>query len=185
QATDAIRSIEAARVHHIGAGVAGNGVQPAVSSAAMKTRGRKTTKQKTPKRASGRRRAAAGGRKSKGARHAREPRGAHQQPAATSEVLRVISSSPGDLTPVFGAMMANATRLCEASYGTMWLQEGDGFRAAARVGVLPAVSNEKWWTGTHFQPRSDVPLARCARSRKAVHVADMRTERGYLEGDPW
>ena len=81
-------------------------------------------------------------------------------------------------------MLENATKLCEASYGTMWLAEGEGFRAAARHG-LPAVSNEKWWTGTHFQPRSDVPLARCARTRAAVHVADMREEPGYLHGDPW
>jgi GAF domain-containing protein len=108
-----------------------------------------------------------------------------EQQTATSEVLQVISSSPGELEPVFQAMLANATKLCEASYGTMWLAEGDGFRAAARHGTLPVFSNEKWWTGTHFQPRSDVPLARCARTRAAVHVADMRKEPGYLDGDPW
>ena len=46
---------------------------------------------------------------------------------ATAEVLRVISSSAGQLEPVFQAMLANATKLCEASYGTLWLCEGDGF----------------------------------------------------------
>jgi GAF domain-containing protein len=107
-----------------------------------------------------------------------------QQQTATADVLKVVSSSPGDLEPVFQAMLENATKLCEASYGTMWLAEGEGFRAAARHG-LPVVSNEKWWTGTHFQPRSDVPLARCARTRAAVHVADMRKEPAYLHGDPW
>src|SRR5213594_2179230 len=68
-----------------------------------------------------------------------------EQQTATSEVLQVISSSPGELEPVFQAMLANATKLCEASYGTMWLAEGDGFRAAARHGTLPVFSNEKWW----------------------------------------
>src|SRR5262249_4967742 len=61
-----------------------------------------------------------------------------QQQTATSEVLRVISSTPGELEPVFQAMLANATRLCEASYGAMWLGEGGGFRVAALHGALPA-----------------------------------------------
>jgi hypothetical protein len=60
-----------------------------------------------------------------------------EQQTATSEVLSVISSSPGELEPVFEAMLANATRLCEASYGTLWLSEGDGFRAVALHGDLP------------------------------------------------
>src|SRR6266699_1314832 len=57
--------------------------------------------------------------------------------AATSEVLRVISSSPAELEPVFQAMLANATRLCEASYGALWLCEGDAFRCVAIHGALP------------------------------------------------
>ena len=108
-----------------------------------------------------------------------------EQQTATSEVLKVISSSPGELNPVFNVMLAKATQLCGASHGTLWLQDDDGFRAAARYGVLPAALEAKWWTGTRFQPRSDVPLARCARTRKPVHVSDMRMEQGYLDGDPW
>src|SRR5262245_37913584 len=108
-----------------------------------------------------------------------------EQQTATSEVLKVISGSPGELEPVFKAMLENATKLCGASYGTMWLTEDEGFRAAARHGTLPVVSTEGGWTGTYFQPRSDIPLVRCARTRTAVHVPDMREEQSYLDGDPW
>src|SRR4029077_21171064 len=61
-----------------------------------------------------------------------------EQQTATSEVLGVISSSPGELELVFDAMLANATRVCEASYGALWVCEGDGFRNVALHGALPA-----------------------------------------------
>ena len=115
----------------------------------------------------------------------RELNEARQRETATSGVLKVISSSPGELKPVFQAMLENATKLCDASYGTMWLAESQGFRAAAQHGTLPAVSTEKGWTGTHFQPRSDVPLARCARTRAPVHVDDLRNDPAYLDREPW
>src|SRR5262249_24105814 len=61
-----------------------------------------------------------------------------EQQTATSEVLRVISSSPGGLDSVFKSMLANATRICEASHGTLWLYECDAFRTVAVHGDLPA-----------------------------------------------
>ena len=67
-----------------------------------------------------------------------------QQQTATAEVLKVISSSPGDLEPVFETMLANAVQLCEAKFGTMWLREGDGFRIAAFHGELPRAFTEQW-----------------------------------------
>ena len=107
-----------------------------------------------------------------------------QQQTATSDVLRVISSSPGELEPVFEAMLANATRLCEASYGTLWLCEGDAFRTAAIHGDLPAAFVEQRDSGMLFRPSSNIPIARAVRTRCAVHVADLREGQPYLDGEP-
>src|SRR5262249_272186 len=107
-----------------------------------------------------------------------------EQQTATSEVLQVISSSPGELQPVFDAMLANATRLCEASYGVMWLSEGDGFRIASLYGALPAAFMEQFGIGTLVHPGPDVPIARAIKTRQPVQFADLRTSRAYLDGEP-
>jgi two-component system NtrC family sensor kinase len=107
-----------------------------------------------------------------------------QQQTATADVLKVISSSPGDLEPVFNAMLANATRLCEASYGLMYLCVGDALCMAALHGDLPVAFKEQWRSGTLFRPHPDVAPARAIRTRKVVHVADLREDRAYLSGDP-
>jgi GAF domain-containing protein len=107
-----------------------------------------------------------------------------ERQTATSEVLAVISSSPGELELVFEKVLANATRLCEASYGALWFCEGDAFRIAAFHGPLPATYTEKWQIGTLYRPGPETPLAQAAESHKAVHVADLREGRGYLNGDP-
>jgi GAF domain-containing protein len=106
-----------------------------------------------------------------------------QQQTATSEVLRVISSSPGELKPVFEAMLENATRLCEASYGVLWLKEGDAFRAVALHGAMPPAYTERW-VDTLFRPSPDVPFARAAATGQPVQIEDLRTSPAYLAGDP-
>jgi len=106
-----------------------------------------------------------------------------EQQTATSEVLRVISSSPGELEPVFDAMLANATRLCEASYGNLWLCEGDMFRSGGVHGWLPELSRQ-WQSGTVFRPGPDVPAVLALKTRKPFQVADMRESDAYRNRDP-
>jgi GAF domain-containing protein len=115
-------------------------------------------------------------------RHERDE--ALEQQTATSEVLKVISSSPGELDPVFLTMLAKAIELCEASYGAMWLREGDAYRNAAFHGDLPPAFVEQWRSESMYRPRSDVPLALAIQTRQPAQVADMRTSPSYLARDP-
>ena len=107
-----------------------------------------------------------------------------EQQTATSEVLSVISSSSGELEPVFKAMLENATRLCEARYGTMWLREGDAFRAASLHGPLPPTYIELLRSGTLFRAGPDTPTGRVVQTRQPVQVLDLRETRAYLDRDP-
>jgi len=103
------------------------------------------------------------------------------QQTATSEVLQGISSSPGELEPVFQAILAHATRLCEASSGAMWLKEGDRFRNAAFHGALPAAYIEQWRSS---RVDRTAPTGRVAQSRKPLQIADLREDQTYLDGYP-
>jgi GAF domain-containing protein len=114
------------------------------------------------------------------ARAQRERDEALEQQTATAEVLRVISSSPGELEPVFNAILENATRICEAKFGILWLREDDGFQIAALKGALTA---EHWQKGRLYEPSPNVPLARVRDTCVPVHVADMREDRSYLDGE--
>jgi len=104
------------------------------------------------------------------------------QQTATSEVLGIISSSPGELEPVFRAMLANAARLCDASYGVLWLCEGDTFRGAAMLGTLPTAFAEQLRCGV--SPGPATALGRAASTHRPVHIADLRADQGYLDRDP-
>ena len=107
-----------------------------------------------------------------------------QQQTATADVLKVISSSAGELQPVFKTMLAKAVERCEASFGAMWLVDGEGYRTAAMHGDLSQAYVEQWRSGTLHLPKTDIPMVRAIRSRKTVHTPDMRKEKAYLEGDP-
>src|SRR5262249_24841444 len=87
-----------------------------------------------------------------------------QQQTATSEVLQVISTSPGELEPVFKAMLENAVRICEASFGNLLLYEGDVFRHVALHNAPKA-----WAADSERDP---VPPRRSARI--LYRVADTR-----------
>jgi GAF domain-containing protein len=112
----------------------------------------------------------------------RELAEAIEQQTATAEVLRIISSSSGEPQPALEAMLANATKLCAASYGAMWLHEGDAFRGAAFHGDLPDAFTELF--EAPFRPSAEEVLARVAHTRKPVHVTDFRKYRAYLERRP-
>jgi two-component system, NtrC family, sensor kinase len=118
------------------------------------------------------------------ARLLNELRESLQQQTATSEVLGVISSSPGELQPVFDAMLANATRLCEASYAILWLREGEQFRIGAYYGALPPAYTERWRQGTLVHLGQDVPSVRAIKTRQPVKIADFAKSQAYLDRDP-
>jgi GAF domain-containing protein len=111
---------------------------------------------------------------------------AREQQSATSEVLRVISSSPGELEPVFQAILANPTRLCEANFGSLYLYEGDAFRITAMHNAPPAYEEvrrrEPVMDPAH--PAFQAILGRLAKTKEIVHIADLLavpgTERGAL-----
>jgi signal transduction histidine kinase/CheY-like chemotaxis protein len=112
----------------------------------------------------------------------RELSEALEQQTATSEVLGVISSSPGELEPVFQAMLANAVRICEAKFGTLYLREGDAFRAAALHNAPPAFV-EFWQRGPH-RPGASTVLSRVLRTKEVVHISDITADQAYIERDP-
>ena len=106
-----------------------------------------------------------------------------EQQTATSEVLRVISSSPGELKPVFEALLENATRICGSKFGTMYLCEGDAFRAIAMHGA-PAAYVWARMREPVFYPGPETTLARIARTKQVVQIADLAAEWQAGKRDP-
>ena len=114
----------------------------------------------------------------------RELAEALERQAAMDEVLRVISTSQGELDPVFAAMLANAVRLCEANFGNLFLYEGDAFRIVALHGAPPAWA-KRWQQELvlSIPDKSEIPLARLVRTNEIVHISDLRSEQSYIERD--
>src|SRR5262249_53410050 len=101
---------------------------------------------------------------------------------ATSEVLKAISSSPGELEPVFNAMLENATRICEAKLGNLFLREGNDFRAVA-------VHGESYYADWFRRDpianmREGTPLDRVTKTKQVVHIPDLRLDQSYHDGHP-
>ena len=107
-----------------------------------------------------------------------------EQQTATSEVLRVISSSPGELEPVFQSMLENATRICDAQFGNLYLCEGDAFRVVAMHGAAPAYAEVRKQNPL-VRPPPDSALGRVALTKQLAHITDIKTTRSYIERDPF
>jgi GAF domain-containing protein len=114
----------------------------------------------------------------------RELTEAREQLAATSEVLRVISSSSGELEPVFQAMLERATRICEAHFGVLFRFNDDFVEATAMLGVPPTFA--EFLQSGPFIPDPGSGLGRVARTKQAVHILDARAEQEvWVERDPY
>jgi signal transduction histidine kinase len=152
-----------------------------------KTRRRKPTasKRRHGSAAARRRSAAAAGRKAKPetriARLHRELNEALQLQAATAEVLQIISSSPGDLEPAFGKMLAHAARICDAKYGNVFRLDGDALHMVASHNTPKALIEAR--RVVRLNPQ--LPFGRMVATKAAVQVADITAEEAYTVGrDP-
>jgi signal transduction histidine kinase/putative methionine-R-sulfoxide reductase with GAF domain len=107
-----------------------------------------------------------------------------EQLSAASEVLGVISSSPGDLKPVFDAILEKATRICEAKFGTFYLCDADAFRVVAMHNTPPAYAEARQRKPLVRPPRDSI-LGRVSASKRVVHITDVRDVQSYIEGNPY
>ena len=152
---------------------------------AAKTQRPNTLKRHNALKAGRRRTSLAGRREADSAQLTSELAGAREREAATAEVLKIISSSPGDLEPVFNAMLKNAARICEAQFANLFLYADNTFRLAAHRNA-PMAYVEQWAKNPVFtlSENSRNPLARLAASKLIVDIPDLMAEPGYLKRDP-
>ena len=101
-----------------------------------------------------------------------------EQQTATSEVLGIISSSPGEVDPVFETILRNATRICEARFGTLALVQGDGMRVAAMLGAPRPFEEAR-----QRDPAVKGPLMRLFKTKSIVSIADLSVEHPYENSD--
>jgi len=105
-----------------------------------------------------------------------------ERQTATSEVLQVISSSPNQLEPVFRTILVNATRICDANFGNLYLRDEQGFRIAEAHNTPPAFVEDR--KRAPYRPSPNNAFGRMERTKSVVHVADLAAEQAYIEGDP-
>jgi PAS domain S-box-containing protein len=111
-----------------------------------------------------------------------EQQEALEQQTATADVLRVINASPGDLAPVFDAMLDKALRLCGAAFGCLWTYDGERVHAVALRGAPPAFA--EFLTRVPHAVGSDNAHGRLLRGEQVVHIADVADDEAYRSGDP-
>jgi GAF domain-containing protein len=114
------------------------------------------------------------------ARLLNELRQSLEQQTATSEVLQVISSCLGELEPVFQAMLAKATSICEANFGQLWITDGDGFRSVESH-LLPRAFAERR-RDYKISMAPDAPFSRLKETKRLVHIGDITEEPAYIRG---
>ena len=103
-----------------------------------------------------------------------------EQQTATSEVLQVISSSPGELEPVFASMLENAVRISGAKFGIIHSWDGENLRLLATHSLPPALETARKHAPA-FKPGRKTGIRRMAETKSVVHVTDLRQDEGYLE----
>jgi GAF domain-containing protein len=106
-----------------------------------------------------------------------------QQQTATAEVLKVISSSTGELQPVFDAMLENAVRICEAGFANLWLHDGKDFKPAAIYGA-PSEYRELLQKELKMRPGAGTPIAGVIETKRPMQIADLAESESYRRGDP-
>jgi signal transduction histidine kinase len=116
-------------------------------------------------------------------RRTRELVEAREQQAASSEVLDIISSSPGELKRVFQSILANAIRLCGARFGNLFLHNDGVFRAVAQHNA-PRLYAAALRRPIHIRDNPRVPLARIAVTKQPVHISNLAREQAYIDRDP-
>ena len=115
----------------------------------------------------------------------RERDEALEQLAATSDVLQIISKSPGKLEPVFTAMLDNAVRICEAKFGVLFLFEGDAWRAVALHGAAPPSFIEARRRYPVLPIVPGTALGRVTATKQVVQIADVQAEPVYRSGSAY
>ena len=105
-----------------------------------------------------------------------------EQQTASSEVLEIISSSPGELEPVFKTILQNATRICAASFGNLYLHDGGYINLVASHNVPPAFANTR--RGRRQYP-AESALSKVIRTKEPAGVADLAATRPYIDREQW